>query len=684
MAIDIVMTFNSGASTSPSFDSNGSKLTALMAAAESYYEDIFTADWTLNVEFYYADFDGGTLGRHNNLGTSGGKPTSCRIRIDDDHYWFIDDTPFNNSEYDMDLTYAGDLGSPGTYYNGTVPDMLEYSHRGYSSGDEGFLHYFQQDMWSVVLHEMGHALGMTSNVASGETGDYDYDYDSDLVWGNTMAAKCEASDNRYHLKAQTMMNPTNNMGYRTLPSMTDIFAIETAANWGDTTIRLERVDFYSTDTNADLNQGNNWSGNLWPDYDQEAWIRDGGTASITSHNIGANNLYIGNDTIVQTGAYRLRSDHNIYLGDSDGYGIVVINTGGELQCDITLDVKSGSMIQMQAGSLLDADQLRLNSGSGISGAGTIDIEDWFNNNGNITVTGGDLIIDSDVNVNLDGTNETGTVYVTGGSLTYNRPLKDAFSTYMEVGNDCTATFDQGWTLSSAGTLYLNGNTDKTYRAAIDGGLFQVAGTVNINHQTRFLCDSLVKSTAEVNINDSNDMLYIHGDSTIEAGADFSGSGRLFSNADLVLEDGAVVGVRLSNNNDLTIEENGIGSATVNASFDNRDGHGMLFEVNGDESCDLLDVNSTATLNGDLYIDFIGGYTPSDGDSFTIMTYNSRSGTFDSITYSGAFDLIASYGSTALTLTVDYGDSATTVPEPSTLVLLVGIGCCLGLFWRKRR
>ncbi|MGD9128453.1 MAG: PEP-CTERM sorting domain-containing protein, partial [Planctomycetia bacterium] len=83
-------------------------------------------------------------------------------------------------------------------------------------------------------------------------------------------------------------------------------------------------------------------------------------------------------------------------------------------------------------------------------------------------------------------------------------------------------------------------------------------------------------------------------------------------------------------------------------------------------------------------DFIDGYTPADGDSFTVIEYTSRSGTFDTITYSGAFDLIASYGASALTLTVDYGDSATTVPEPSTLALLVGIGCCLGLFWRKRR
>ena len=686
-AIDINMTFNSGASTSPSFDSNGSKLISMMASVEDYYEEIFTADWTLNVEFYYDDLDSGTLATHNNLATSGGKPTSCRIRVNDSSYWFIDSTPFNNSEYDMDITYAGELGSPGTYYNGTVPGMLEYSHRGYTNGSEGFLHMFQQDMWSVLLHEMGHGLGMTSAVASGETSDYDYDFDPDLVWGNTVAAKCAATDNRYHLLSQSMMNPTNNMGYRTLPSATDIFAIETAANWGDTTIRLERVEFYSADANADMNDGNCWSGNLWPDYDQDAWIRDGGTATLTWHNIGTNYLYIGNDTTVSTSTYRLRSDHDMTLGDADGYGNVIINSSGELQCDWTLTVKNGSQIQMESGSLLDADTLKLEVGSSITGAGTIDIADSFINAGTITTSGGALTITSLVNVNLDGASPNdgaGSVYVTGGDFTCNKALTDAFTGYIRVNPGYTATFTEGWRLYTGGTLYLNGSTDKTYRAAIDGGLFKVGGTVNVNHQTRFLCDSEFQATAVVTLNDTDDTLYIHGASTIAAGASITGSGRLYNNSILTLEDGAVVGVRMTNNNYITVEENGIGSATINGAFDTRDSHFMFFEADGDESCDLLDINAAVTFDGILDIDFINSYTPADGDSFTIMTYNSRSGTFDSITWDGAFDLIPNYGANAFTLTVSYGDDMGTeaVPEPSTLMLLLGAGCLV--FLRKCR
>jgi len=43
--------------------------------------------------------------------------------------------------------------------------------------------------------------------------------------------------------------------------------------------------------------------------------------------------------------------------------------------------------------------------------------------------------------------------------------------------------------------------------------------------------------------------------------------------------------------------------------------------------DQLAVSGAATLDGTLSVEFIDGYTPSIGQSFTVMTYSSRSGTF---------------------------------------------------------
>ena len=66
--------------------------------------------------------------------------------------------------------------------------------------------------------------------------------------------------------------------------------------------------------------------------------------------------------------------------------------------------------------------------------------------------------------------------------------------------------------------------------------------------------------------------------------------------------------------------------------------------------DQLAVTGTATLDGTLNVDLIGGFTPSPGDTFQIMTYASSTGTFATINGHGA-TYNPTYGSTGLTLTV---------------------------------
>jgi T5SS/PEP-CTERM-associated repeat protein len=80
--------------------------------------------------------------------------------------------------------------------------------------------------------------------------------------------------------------------------------------------------------------------------------------------------------------------------------------------------------------------------------------------------------------------------------------------------------------------------------------------------------------------------------------------------------------------------------------------------------DRLDITGTADLSGTLEIVLLGGYQPSFGESFEIMTFGSRSGEFDQIDGLDIgnglyFDPV--YSSTSLNLEV--------VPEPATLSLL---------------
>ena len=77
LGLNIVMTFDSGASDNPSYDSTGSKLQAIMSSVEAYWQDIIEATGTLNVTYYWDDLDDpdGTFADHWNTDTTGCKPT---------------------------------------------------------------------------------------------------------------------------------------------------------------------------------------------------------------------------------------------------------------------------------------------------------------------------------------------------------------------------------------------------------------------------------------------------------------------------------------------------------------------------------------------------------------------------------------------------------------------------------
>ena len=692
-AVNIVMNYNSGASDAPNADSDGARLTALMAYVEGYYQDIFEGSGTLTVNYYYEDLSGSTLAVHTNTGVDllTGKPTSCTIRFDNAVTWFYDETPTNNSEFDMVQTLCGSLTSTqkSDYYNGSVPNYLEYSYKGNDNGTGPAESSNGYDLWSIALHEMGHGLGMTGEVAFFEAWfDEAYDIDNDLVWGYDMEVECYSSDDIYHIAPHTNMYPYSSVGQRVLPSATDIFSIETTADWGDTTIDLFRQDFYSSSGNADFNNRDNWEGHQVPGSADDVWIRHGNDATLSA-GIRVNNLTVDGGSTVYTGAYRLYADQNCTLGNGTNYARVYIQNGGELQVDLTLTVANNAVVQMASGSLLDPDSLLVKTGGAITGAGTIDIEDSFINRGTITVSGGDLVINSAVNVNLDGEggyDGDGAIYVTGGNFTCNKALTDTFSGHVQIDAGRTATFTEGWRIG--GTLDLNGGTTSGTRAKVAGGLFRVVASVDVDNQCEFDCDTWFGATT-VTLTDSADNIYFASgtETVIYDTATFTGAGRLYglAGSTIILNDDAIIDVRFRAHGVLTVEEDGIGSATTNVAFALDDTSELLIEASDDGVCDFIDSNNSTTyFRGTLYLDFINGYSPEVGDSFTVVEYDIRNGTFASILCDDPnVTLSASYGASSLTLLVtSVGDASTAVPEPSTLMLLAGL--LVFVFWKRKR
>ena len=115
------------------------------------------------------------------------------------------------------------------------------------------------DLLTVALHELGHHLGITSQLtaAQNEWADNDYDLPPAMMRGATIAAN--TNDGFGHLvgASQFLMQPGIGLGTRILPSATDVFAAAAVGNF--TNIDLQRQDFVAAASNKTW-MGANWMG----------------------------------------------------------------------------------------------------------------------------------------------------------------------------------------------------------------------------------------------------------------------------------------------------------------------------------------------------------------------------------------------------------------------------------------
>jgi len=96
--------------------------------------------------------------------------------------------------------------------------------------------------------------------------------------------------------------------------------------------------------------------------------------------------------------------------------------------------------------------------------------------------------------------------------------------------------------------------------------------------------------------------------------------------------------------------NSAGTLGVEADFSQASGGTLAIELAGtaDGEFDVLDVAGTATLAGALDVSLLGGFTPTDGETWVILTADGGiTGSFDSITSGYSASLIN--GGTALEL-----------------------------------
>ena len=675
-AIDIVLEFNSAQSDFPSFDPTGARFQALFEHAEALYEDVFqdtTTNTTLTLNYWYENLSGSTIGFHTlqNQTTVGGtlpnRQIEGTIRIDTrntegvEHTWFIDPTPTDDSEFNMQQELWRDASSysMSDLFNdeseGNIPGTFETAFSG--PAVTGGAADGVRDMLTLILHEMGHALGMSSANAGtiAETPDNDYDFNPDFIRGQTLAVETADGGNVAHLdtSGNFLMDPGIPIGRRRRPSHPDLFAMAAGHNY--TSLDLPRREFYQPGVGGNWNDSASWSGNEVPEIDDDVFIRDNRvgrsgdlpTVELTTNSVAAN-VTIAEGASMDVDAQKLTVVGTIQVTDPNSR--FFIRSGGRLEAD-TLKLENDANLLSETDGRADVNRLIIDGGR-LTGAGTVNVKTEILNNGNITADHGTLTITTSNRegmLNLDGADraESGQVNATDGNLVVDGPLTDAFNGTMNVSSAHRITFNNDWKLSAGSAeLAVPRGTMNLTDGVIDGmGKMITQGTLRVsagmeNGVSVILSPIDFGPDADVAVN-TGAKLEVGGPSNIFPGAAFNGDGQVVvkPTATLHLLDGAAVDIEVRNEGGLSVGYS-LGTATVDAFSQTASGIWSV-ELTGESPStkhDQLNVTADAKLDGVMAIQADNSYTDPDlrgtHDDFTVMTAESVTGTFRNIEYDG--------------------------------------------------
>ena len=534
-ALTINVTFNAGASDSPGFDPTGALLAPIMQYAADYWEDIIEDSWTLDINYYYDDLSdaNGTLADHVNQGTSGGKPTDARIRVDTQisgspRDWWFDPTPANDSEFDLSQTLYRDLtaAQKTDWFAGSPRPVMEVGYRGNAvGGGAADGHY---DILSTVIHEIGHAVGLTSAVAAGEVADGDYDVPGALVY-NSNTDILEHAPGNYHIASRVslMCSGCGSTSMRRLPTATDVFAVAAAAGWSN--IDLPRQDFWGgSDWNTDLN----WEGGEPPGAYDDAYIRlqtSDPTANLSANGYCAS-LFVGEGDNVDTESFKLDVGGTATVDGTDSD--IIVRTGGELEADKVVIQNSAELYL--TGGLVDANRITINTGTklraGSSGTPTVDVQTSLYNNGTIEATGDSTLTFTSSGGavwDLDGSGN-GIVQATTGDVVFaSGTLSDAFDGDIIIGAGHRLNFVEPWDLGAGGVIDMNGGSVPADNARLEGGLLTAPdGRIEATGDARILADISFGSSVQVSVPGASDTLSLYGATTYDGGS-YTGLGTIY-------------------------------------------------------------------------------------------------------------------------------------------------------------
>jgi hypothetical protein len=359
------------------------------------------------------------------------------------------------------------------------------------------------------------------------------------------------------------------------------------------------VDSYGTATAAD--NGFDFRGNA-------AWNNKPGSLFTLQDGASLGNFFASSTSRFNNhGLLDVEDDSN-----TSTIGIPLQNAGAVDVESGTLNLSGGGAARgsfhLAGGTFLTiSSDYTLNRNASVSGAGTIQVVIFHT-----------LQIAGPVHVpNL--TVSGGTVAVNGSLVVSN--LTESGGT---VGGPGTVTINSHWTwtggnMTGPGTTVLNGV------ATLSGGFFSMLdGRTVDNHGTASATTDGIDFRNAAIWNNLGGSTFILGN-TASLGNFFAGAAQ-FNNAGLLVKNGSgtsMIGFDLNNAGTLHIANTG--TLQVAGNFGQSAFGSLQIDIGGTAagSFGQLNVNGAASLDGNLTVQLVGGFIPSLGDSFQILTFGTR-------------------------------------------------------------